>query len=423
MLKRIKPIKSISYILLMVSFSLPLINPISLLAQEQEKQAQTAKEKTRKQKKERQETEDNKKSKKSNKEDNSSQPNKSSSKNDDDTKSTKTESKSDKSEEKSDYDKTILPPNEGKPIPVAVGVYIINFAGIDEPKENYQIVGYLTAKWQDKRLAFNAKKLGLSEKVYNDKDQVWHPDLEIFNQVGARNSSRIQIKITPSGNVSYIESFDATVSSDLQLRRFPFDSQSLRLIIDSFQYHNKEVLFLPDKDKIGVNREPFVTLSEWTIKDVKYAQTDQFFPQDKKTYSRLNIFFDIQRNSGFYVWKIFLPLLLIFGISWACFWISLELLDILTAIGVTNLLTGIAFSLTVTGSLPKVSYLTFIDGFIGLIYLFIFAAIIEVILLHYLSNKNEKSKETAELIHDKGRLVFPVAFLVGNLVLVLFIML
>ncbi len=423
MIKRITPIKSISYILLMVSFSLPLISPISVRAQEQEKQEQSRNKKTRKSNQEKQETEQNSQPRKNNKEDNSSQSNKSFVNNDDDKKITKTESKTDKSEEKSDYDKTVLPPNEGKPIPVAVGVYIINFAGIDEPKETYQIVGYLTAKWQDKRLAFNAKKLGLLEKVYNDKDQVWHPDIEIFNQVGARNSSRIQIKITPSGNVSYIESFDATVSSDLQLRRFPFDSQNLRLIIDSFQYHNKEVLFFPDKDKIGVNREPFVTLSEWTIKDVKYAQTDQFFPQDQQTYSRLNIFFDIQRNSGFYVWKVFVPLLLIFGISWACFWISIELLDILTAIGVTNLLTGIAFSLTVTGSLPKVSYLTFIDGFIGLIYLFIFAAIIEVIILHYLSKKNEKSQETAELIHDKGRIIFPVAFLVGNLVLVLFIML
>ncbi|HEY9705014.1 MAG TPA: hypothetical protein V6C58_21425, partial [Allocoleopsis sp.] len=147
------------------------------------------------------------------------------------------------------------------------------------------------------------------------------------------------------------------------------------------------------------------------------------FAQDQQTYSRVNIFFEINRNSGFYVWKVFVPLLLIFGISCACFWISIEFLDILAAVGVTNLLTGIAFSLTVTGSLPKVSYLTFIDGFIGLIYLFIFVSIVEVIVLNYLSKQNEKSKETAELIHAKGRLIFPVAFLAGNLVLVLLIIL
>jgi Neurotransmitter-gated ion-channel ligand binding domain/Neurotransmitter-gated ion-channel transmembrane region len=317
----------------------------------------------------------------------------------------------------SNYEKERIPPNNNKPVPVSVGVYIINFAGITEPQETYQIVGYLAANWTDTRLKFDPKKVGSDEIIFNDKDQIWHPDIEFFNQVGNRNSARVQIIVTPEGKVNYIESFDATISSDLQLQKFPFDQQRLRLIVDSFQYHDKQVIFKANQDKIGVNREPFVSLSEWNIKGVKHEENAQFFPQDNNTYSRLNIYFEIERNSGFYILKVFIPLAIIFGISCAGFWITLESLDILTAIGVTNLLTGIAFSLTISGSLPKVAYLTFIDGFVGLIYMFIFFSILEAILLNYFANQGDKQKEIAEDLHKKGRLLFPLGFGVGNIIL------
>jgi Neurotransmitter-gated ion-channel ligand binding domain/Neurotransmitter-gated ion-channel transmembrane region len=316
-----------------------------------------------------------------------------------------------------DYNKEQIPPNNGKPVPVSIGVYIINFAGINEPQETFQVVGYLAANWTDTRLKFDPKKIGHDTLIFNDKDQIWHPDTEIFNQVGGRNSARIQITVTPEGKVHYIESFDATISSDLQLKKFPFDKQRLRLIVDSFQYDDKQVIFTAENNKIGVNKEPFVSLSEWTIKDVKHEETSQLFPQDQKNYSRLNVYFEIERNSGFYVLKVFIPLAIIFSISCATFWIPIEELGVLTAIGVTNLLTAIAFSLSIGGALPKVAYLTFIDGFIGLIYLFIFISIIENVALHFLTKKDEKYHELSVKLHNQGRWSFPLGFVVGNTIL------
>ncbi|HEY9705013.1 MAG TPA: hypothetical protein V6C58_21420, partial [Allocoleopsis sp.] len=220
------------------------------------------------------------------------------------------------------YNKNQLPPNSNRAIPVKIGVFIINFAGINEPKETYQIIGYLSASWVDKRLAFDPIKTGKSIKVFQSKNEIWHPDIEIFNQSGRSQSDRISIKVEPDGTVTYIESFNTSVSSGLQLKHFPFDKQKLNLIIDSFQYNNTQVVFIADSDKIGINREPFVSLSEWNIQNVIFEEKAQFFPQDKKFYSRLNIYFNIERNYGYYIWKIILPTILLLGVSYACFWID-----------------------------------------------------------------------------------------------------
>ena len=47
-----------------------------------------------------------------------------------------------------------MPPSDGHPLDVAVGLYIINVTSIDEVAEQFQIDGYLFARWVDPRLAY-----------------------------------------------------------------------------------------------------------------------------------------------------------------------------------------------------------------------------------------------------------------------------
>ncbi|MCT7948973.1 hypothetical protein NG798_04165 [Ancylothrix sp. C2] len=317
-----------------------------------------------------------------------------------------------------DEDLTTLPPNGGKPVEVSVGVHITNFAAIDEAKENYEVVGYLKAAWKDAHLAFDAKNERQKYR-FHDLEKVWHPFLEFVNKAGENNVDNALIVADPDGMVSFSEGFNIKLSSDFDFKRFPFDRQKLKIAIESFRYDETEVVFIAKPKNSGLSKDNFVSLSEWKIENFTQKVVNNKLVTEENPVSRFVGELDIVRNYQFYVGKVFIPMFLIVVISGACFWIDIEYFEALTAIGLTNLLTAIAFSLSIAGSLPKVSYLTFIDGFITISYVFIFLTIIEIVWAHYFSQKGDK--EVAESSHRKGRWAFPAGFILGNLFLGLFL--
>ena len=67
-------------------------------------------------------------------------------------------------------------------------------------------------------------------------DDIWNPDVEVINQHTPRSIANWVITIDDEGTVVYEERFTAELSSDFDLRRFPFDSQRVRMVVESFRY-------------------------------------------------------------------------------------------------------------------------------------------------------------------------------------------
>ena len=133
---------------------------------------------------------------------------------------------------KSEADLRQHPTNGKTPVDVAVGLYITNFVGIDETRETFEVGGYLTAKWIDPRLVSpaNAASDAPATRMFR-MNQLWTPSIESANSISHKTSQSL-LSADRSGLVTYIERFDATLSSDFDLRKFPFDTQNLR-----FQFH------------------------------------------------------------------------------------------------------------------------------------------------------------------------------------------
>jgi hypothetical protein len=120
----------------------------------------------------------------------------------------------------------------------------------------------------------------------------------------------------------------------------------------------------------------------------------------------------IRRKSAFYVWKVILPLLLMVILSWAVFWIEANDVATQVQIAVTTVLTIIAFAFAISGSLPRVPYLTFIDVFFLTCNLFVFIAIAELMSVHV--SHRTRGTDIAERIRRHARWLVPIAFLVSN---------
>jgi hypothetical protein len=84
------------------------------------------------------------------------------------------------------------PPDNGRPIVIKVGVYILNLVALDEASQTFTCTGYLTETWQDPRLAF-APGVGQPLLRHYRKQDTWFPLLQFDNSARPRRLSSYQM--------------------------------------------------------------------------------------------------------------------------------------------------------------------------------------------------------------------------------------
>jgi hypothetical protein len=208
-----------------------------------------------------------------------------------------------------------IPPSADEPTEVKLGFYVLNLGKIDQLNETMDIVGLMTTSWMDPRLAFDANSFGYSV-ARPTSDQIWTPELTVINAANLQRKTLLQLSVKPDGKVKTIEMMAMTVSTDYNLRKFPFDWQTALIIWEPLSSEVQRINLVDDPAADGVNRESYVTLSEWDIEDVKGSVTVRQGGTEGLSFPRHTFKMTIKRNYGFYVFKVFFPLLLITVISW-----------------------------------------------------------------------------------------------------------
>jgi Neurotransmitter-gated ion-channel ligand binding domain/Neurotransmitter-gated ion-channel transmembrane region len=309
------------------------------------------------------------------------------------------------------------PVQDGNPVKVAVSLHIINIASINEVTEQFEIDGYLMARWTDPRLAFTPTQPTDQHRQYA-RAQVWIPSFEMVNAVAPRQRDNTSAQGDPDGSVSYVERFHAVLSSKFMLRRFPFDSQSLLIVVHPYLRQERQVEFTAYNREVWATREftQYSSLAQWNLKRVElWIGTSELYGGRRISEARFTI--NVERRYAFYLWKVFLPLLLMVVLSWAVFWIEARDLSNQVQIAITTILTVIAFAFAISATMPRVPYLTYIDAFFLTCYVFVFVAIVELMAVH-LSHRREKSSDLGVRIQRISRWAVPLAFLVTNLILI-----
>lgn len=306
-----------------------------------------------------------------------------------------------------------LTPISTAPIKVSVGLHVSNLADINQTSETFDAAGYLMYNWRDARLAYKPQANETSRA--SSLDKIWHPNIEMVNFKSSTNSDT-SVDILPDGTVQAQERFSKTLSSGLALQKFPFDRQSLQIVLESLEYNDRSVELVADSPKIGIGTDSFVSLSEWQTGAVTGLNTKSFFAPENQYYSRVTIKIQVVRNYGFYVLKVILPLLLITIASWSVFWIDPQEFSTQIGIAFTNLLTVVALLLVINDTLPRVGYLTLMDGFTMLCFMTILVAILVLIIAHRSTTKDNHHR--AHKVQNLAKMVVPIGFFLSNLCLI-----
>lgn len=295
------------------------------------------------------------------------------------------------------------------PIVVEVGLRIHQITSIDQKAENFGIVADLQLEYRDPKLAFSAAECGCTIRLLRADEVValakqqgttW-PEIYYFNKQGRIFYDTQLAKIAPNGQVRFFERFSATFQApDFDFRQYPFDEQNFFVRLISFLPNDYYVFAELDRwselgDQLGEE--------EWVSSNLT-ATVDII---DNR--SRISFSFEGRRHVTYYILRLFVPILVIITVSWFIFFLRdySKRIDIATS----NLLLFIAFNFVISGDLPRLGYLTFLDAILAAT--FVVTGVI--VMVNVALRRLEMSGRTA-LAHTIDRFVlwwYPIGYAAG----------
>ena len=281
--------------------------------------------------------------------------------------------------------------------------------------------GYLIGSGLDPRLALPAGRIRKTQmpdgnSTYRIED-LWTPAIEAANSISHKTNS-YTLEADRNGVVTYIERFDAVLSNDYALRKFPFDTQTLKFEFQPFLSAASGFQFAPKAlPSTGISPEQHTELAAWRIKDLRYSAEklagNGFVPTSREALFQIII----ERRSGFYIWKVFLPLLMLRMIPVVVFWIDVKEFDWILKVPMTMLLSMVAFEFTIARDLPRVGYVTFLDAVFLASFAFCFFCIFEILIVFLMQKAGRRSAAVG--LHSAGKWAYPLAYFVVLLFLAL----
>lgn len=300
----------------------------------------------------------------------------------------------------------VRPDPKGTPTRVEMGVYFLDVMVIDDATQTFQVDLVLSARWRDPRLAFSVEETGLDELVLPLED-VWYAGLSALNRRETEIFLPDLVQVDPDGQVTYSQRFQGTLSSRLELREFPFDSQLLPIHLVAYRYGPEEIEFVLT-DRLTGSRGDF-SVTGWVIEEGEHRAESVQLPGVEDEFAGVSFFLLAKRQSSYFSLTMMVPLVLIVLMAWTVFWIDPSVVPPQVGISTAAVFSLIAFRFSLRSELPDVAYMTRADQFLLGTTLLVFAALGEVIVTARLAKQG--NEDLARRIDRWGRWVYLVAFI------------
>ena len=271
----------------------------------------------------------------------------------------------------------IPPPPEELPIKVNTGFRLVRLLSINEKEQTFKANVYFSFKWLDPRLAFTSQsneqaKVYLEDAVTDKFKEIWWPQLEYKNTDKPVFNNQTLL-ILPDGKVEYYVGLTADFRFPADFRRFPYDSQVLPVLVDSFIWSDNFVVFVPASTNIATAEEvdptdvqKIMSISESTI---TVSEPELRPLNGSGNYSMYDVTIAVTRDYNFYLYQIFLPLIILLLICYPMYFDLQAPFIQKLLVNVTCFLTLVATKFAVAIDLPHIGYLTILDKIFLLAYL------------------------------------------------------
>jgi hypothetical protein len=311
------------------------------------------------------------------------------------------------------------PSRDGGPVVVRAGFDVRDINEIDDEAETFEFEGVLTLEWRDERQAFDPTKEGVNEKLYQGDYQFnelftgWFPQVVLVNESGLYEKHGVLLRVRPDGSLRLVETLNAAAKTELDLRAFPFDSQTLEAVFEVLGFDESEVVLEPAVagDTSAQIRGPAVRLPQWGLAGVERSIRSHPAPHAGKlgVASTFVVRMDMERKSLFMIRLVVLPLVLIVALSWCVFWMDQSSLGDRISVSFIGILTVVAYQIVLSEILPRISYLTLMNGFLNTSFFVVCASVVISLWVGWLDRHGQTA--AGDQIDRRCRWIFPVAYL------------
>ncbi|KAJ0179240.1 hypothetical protein K1T71_004952 [Dendrolimus kikuchii] len=282
------------------------------------------------------------------------------------------------------YENSQLPTHgKGYPTVVQTNILIRSMGPVSELDMDYSMDCYFRQYWRDTRLSFLGpiRSLSLSIKML---ERIWRPDTYFYNgkhsYVHTITVPNKLLRISQHGDILYSMRLTIKAKCPMELRNFPMDRQSCPLILGSYAYSNQQLVYQWQNSQ-SVNFVPGMTLSQFDL--ISFPYRNFTFTRREGDFSVLQVSFNLQRHTGYFLIQVYVPCILIVVLSWVSFWIHREATSDRVGLGITTVLTLSTISLDSRTDLPKVRYATALDWFLLMSFFYCIATLLEFAGVHY----------------------------------------
>ena len=305
--------------------------------------------------------------------------------------------------------------------------YDLNSINDIEAKEGFFSIDH-TTRFEMERVDFKDEGKFLLSDECDNINEVTNKFYNPLNQITLVQFSKDQDKITEQEAYFYTQektwqsyTIDgvAKIRSKFDFSKFPFDTQRLHI-----EYHNhdlvkrnlkKDTLFLiTPRPDVFANLDNYMDenyLQEWKVKNIevysKYEKSEKNF-----FFDTLTLVLEVERNSGYYIYKIILPVLLILAVAWCVLWIPTDEIEARLTTSIVALLSLIAYNFVFQDAIPKLDMLTSLDKFILLSYAFCAIPIFTTI---FLSRFVERKRKLASQRNRRIRIFGGAIYIFGTI--------
>ncbi len=305
-----------------------------------------------------------------------------------------------------------------KPITVYIGTQLDQITDVNQKEEHYGVVATIWMTWKDPEVAFSPDTCNCSFKVYRSISEFTgaegsrFPEYTLFNQQERRWTQNELVVVEYDGTVTYYERFWVTLQApDFEFRRYPFDTQDFYIRVDSL-YPETYVVYAPWEEKTSIGSQ--LGEEEWVITS---SDTSVSSVEVTGTSSRYSFHFEAERHLTYYIFRIFVPIIIIITLTYIPFLLADygKRADIAAA----NLLLLVLFSFTITSDLPHLGYVTFLDIIIVMTFIISGFTVAYNLYLKWLAT--EKGIQLAERIDHIMVWFYPAAYILAIVGLVFYL--
>jgi hypothetical protein len=298
------------------------------------------------------------------------------------------------------------PDPPGTPTVVGLAVYLLDVAQLNDVDQTMDLDVHVFARWRDPRLADAARGPGSADCAAL-AGGIWTPALEPMNLRARQLFYADRFLVDERGVVTLGRRMWVKVAWPLDFRDFPLDAHEWRFTVWPMVSRSDEVVFHPVTRMTGIADR--LSIQGWSIGTPRAEASTATRDGRAGTYARFDVRLDLRRNWVYYAWKLGLPLTLIVLMAYGVYFIPASAVPQQVGLGMTAMLTLIAYMLMLGNTLPRISYLTRADWFFIGSAVLVFLGLAKAVITLALSQGPKA--DLIPRVDRWGRILYPIAVL------------